>query len=107
MGLELGVYPDKVREVMGWVCEAVTIPVFAKLTPNITDITVIAQAAKEAGCAGVTAINTVSGWVSFHSDGRAGRWGVGKEHKSSYGGLCGAAIRPLALRGVTYVHVHV
>lgn len=104
MGLELGVYPDKVKEVVAWVCEAVKIPVFAKLTPNITDITVIAKAAKDSGAAGVSAINTVSGFIGFHSNLDAMRWGVGKDKKSSYGGLCGANIRPLALRAVTAIH---
>jgi len=104
MGLELGVYPDKVREAVGWVCEAVTIPVYAKLTPNITDITVIAKAAKDAGATGVAAINTVSGFVGFHSNLNAMRWGVGKQKLSSYGGLCGSNIRPLALRAVTAIH---
>jgi len=104
MGLELGVYPDKVREVVGWVVEAVKIPVFAKLTPNITDITVVAAAAREAGAAGVTAINTVSGFVGFKSNLNAMRWGVGKDHVSCYGGLCGPNVRPLALRAVSAIN---
>lgn len=103
MGLELGVYPDKVFQAVSWVCEAVKIPVFAKLTPNITDITVIAKAAADAGAAGVSAINTVSGFIGFKSNLDAMRWGVGKDHKSCYGGLCGANIRPLALRAVTAI----
>ena len=41
--------------------EVVKIPFFAKLTPNVTNVVVIATAAKEGGADGVTAINTVSG----------------------------------------------
>jgi len=104
MGLELGVYPDKVKQVVGWVVEAVKIPVFAKLTPNITDITVVAEAARDAGAAGVTAINTVSGFVGFKSNLNAMRWGVGKDHVSCYGGLCGPNVRPMALRAVSAIN---
>eukprot|EP00055_Hartaetosiga_balthica_P016130 m.100279 g.100279 ORF g.100279 m.100279 type:complete len:997 (-) comp9043_c3_seq1:97-3087(-) len=103
MGLALGTYPDKVREACRWVVEASTVPVFAKLTPNVTDITVIAQAAKEGGVDGVTAINTVSGLVGFHGDATPGRLSVGAAHNSTYGGLCGNNIRPLAFKGVTAI----
>jgi dihydropyrimidine dehydrogenase (NADP+) len=103
MGLALGTYPEKVREACSWVVEASTVPVFAKLTPNVTDITVIAKAAQEGGVAGVTAINTVSGLVGFHTDAKPGRFGVGKRQDVTYGGLCGNAIRPLAFRGVTAI----
>jgi hypothetical protein len=44
-----------------------------------------------------------SGWMGFHSNGESMRWGVGTEKTSSYGGLCGANIRPLALKGVTAI----
>ena len=50
-----------VRNICSWVSGVVSIPVFAKMTPNVTNIVVIATAAKEGGAAGVTAINTVSG----------------------------------------------
>ncbi len=49
----------QVQQAVEWVTQAVRIPVFAKLTPNVTDITVIAKAALRGGAAGVTAINTV------------------------------------------------
>lgn len=105
MGLELGVYPDKVFQVVKWVVDAVKIPVFAKLTPNITDITTVAEACQKAGAAGVTAINTVSGFVGFQLNDNvsAMRWGVGNQHDSCYGGLCGPNVRPMALRAVTAI----
>ena len=47
--------------------EAVKVPFFAKLTPNVTNVVVIATAAKEGGADGVTAINTVSGLMGLNS----------------------------------------
>ncbi len=47
MGLACGQKPNLVRDICCWVKKAVDIPVFAKMTPNITDIVVIAAAAKE------------------------------------------------------------
>jgi hypothetical protein len=50
-----------VRNICRWVRAAVTIPFFAKLTPNVTSIVAIARAAYEGQADGVTATNTVSG----------------------------------------------
>ena len=49
------------RNICKWVRAATTIPFFAKMTPNVTNIVDIATAAKEGGADGVTATNTVSG----------------------------------------------
>ena len=68
------------------------IPFFAKMTPNVTEIVDIAQAAKEGGADGVTAINTVSGLMGLNADGTA--WpAVGREKLTTYGGVSGTAIR--------------
>src|ERR1700684_4525465 len=61
MGLACGQDPNLVLNICRWIRKTVKIPFFAKLTPNVTDITVIAEAAKEGGADGVTATNTVSG----------------------------------------------
>ena len=62
------------------------VPVFAKMTPNVTNIVVIARAAKEGGADGVTAINTVSGLMGLNAKGNA--WpAIGKEKKTTYGGV--------------------
>jgi dihydropyrimidine dehydrogenase (NADP+) len=57
--------PELVRNICRWVRAAVTIPFFAKLTPNVTSIVAIARAAYEGQADGVTATNTVSGLLSF------------------------------------------
>lgn len=102
MGLACGQEPNMVRDICSWVKSACNIPFFAKLTPNVTDIVAIARAAHEGGAYGVTAINTVSGLMSINADGNP--WpAIGKESKTTYGGVSGNAIRPLALRGVASI----
>lgn len=102
MGLACGQKPELVRQICAWVRSVTTIPFFAKLTPNVTNIDSIARAAYEGKADGVTAINTVSGLMSIGADGRP--WpAVGHEAKTTYGGVSGNAIRPLALRGVASV----
>jgi len=76
--------------------------VFAKLTPNVTNIVTIAAAAKAGGADGVTATNTVSGLMGLKGDGNA--WPqVGSEKRTTYGGVSGNAIRPIALKAVSAI----
>ena len=65
--LACGQDPELVRDICRWVREACPIPFFAKLTPNVTNVVVIARAAREGGADGVTAINTVSGLMGLNS----------------------------------------
>lgn len=102
MGLACGQKPYLVFDICAWVKSVTTIPFFAKLTPNVTDIVDIARAAHEGGAWGVTAINTVSGLMNIAPDGKP--WpAVGKEARTTYGGVSGNAIRPLALRAVASI----
>jgi dihydropyrimidine dehydrogenase (NADP+) len=102
MGLACGQDEHMVRSICQWVRSAVKIPFFAKMTPNITDIRKIAAAAKEGGADGVTATNTVSGLMGLKSDSSA--WpNIGKEKRTTYGGVSGSAIRPIALRAVSAI----
>lgn len=91
-----------VRNICRWVRAAVKIPFFAKMTPNITEIVEIARASKEGGADGVTAINTVSGLMGLKSNSNA--WpAIGQEQRTTYGGVSGNAVRPIALRGVSAI----
>ncbi|VDO75428.1 unnamed protein product [Heligmosomoides polygyrus] len=102
MGLACGQDPEIVRTICSWVRNTVKIPFFPKMTPNITDIRAIARAAKEGGADGVTATNTVSGLMHMKADGTA--WpAVGTEKRTTYGGMSGSAIRPIALRAVSAI----
>ena len=102
MGLACGQDPYLVENICKWVRAAVKIPFFAKLTPNVTSIVAIAQAAKKGGADGVTATNTVSGLMGLNAKGVA--WPrVGAAERTTYGGVSGNAIRPIALRAVSAI----
>ncbi len=73
----------------------VGVPVFAKLSPNVTEIAVIAAAALRGGATGLTLVNTVRGLLI---DAGASRPTLGAGR--SGGGLSGPAIKPIALRAV-------
>jgi len=73
------------------------VPVFAKLSPDVTDLVAIAEAVMEAGATGLTLINTLLGLVVDPQTLRPALGGV-------TGGLSGPAIRPVAVRCVWQVH---
>lgn len=85
--------PDATRDVVAAVVGATSLPVFAKLSPNVTDLTVIARAAVDAGAEGLTLVNTVMGLVIDAETRRPVLGGGG-------GGLSGPAIKPVAVRAV-------
>ncbi len=72
------------------------LPVFAKLSPNVTDLVAIARAALDAGATGLTLVNTVMGLLVDAERRRPVLGGGG-------GGLSGPAIKPIALRAVNEV----
>merc|ERR1712066_695331 len=94
--------PDMVRNICKWVKEVSRMPVFAKLTPNVTNIVTIARAARDGGADGVAAINTVSGLMGLNAKGNA--WpSIGVEKKTTYGGVSGNAVKPMALKAVSAI----
>jgi len=98
MGAAMGQNPDIVEEVTGWVTSVSKVPVWAKMTPNITDITVPSKAALRGGADGIAAINTILGIVGINLDTLRPMPTV--EGYSEPGGFSGRAVRPLALRQV-------
>ncbi|QDT37069.1 dihydroorotate dehydrogenase [Stratiformator vulcanicus] len=95
-GVDYGTDPDKAAAVVRGVVDACPFPVIAKLTPNVTSVPVIAQAAAEAGADAVSLINTFQGMAI---DWRRRQPILG----NGIGGLSGPAIKPLALRIVWQV----
>ena len=87
--------PDSTRDATKAVVAALgdAVPVFAKLSPNVTDIVGIADAALDAGATGLTLVNTVMG-IAIDASTRTPRLGAGG------GGLSGPPIKPIALRAV-------
>lgn len=88
--------PRLTEQAVRAVKQVATVPVFAKLSPNVTDITAIAKAAEQGGADGITAINTLIGMAI---DWRRRRPILGR----GIGGLSGPAIKPVALRMVAEV----
>ena len=85
--------PRMTETAIRQVVEVATVPVFAKLSPNVTSITEIAKGAEEGGADGLTVINTLIGMAV---NWRSGRPVLGR----TIGGLSGPAIKPVALRMV-------
>ena len=101
MGQAMGQSPEIVAEVVGWVKSAARIPVWAKLTPNITHIAVPAKAAVAAGAEGISAINTLLCVIGIDLETLRPMPTVAGF--SEPGGYSGPAIRPIALRQVMEV----
>ncbi len=95
-GVAFGTDPDMVAEVTGRVRGITGLPLIVKLTPNVTDITVMAAAAEAAGADGISLINTLTG-MSVDVKRRT------PHLKNVTGGLSGPAIKPVALRMVWQV----
>lgn len=98
MGAAMGQDPDILEEVCGWVNNVATIPVWAKMTPNITHIEDPARAALRAGCEGVSAINTILSVMGINLDTLRPEPTV--QGYSVPGGYSCKAVRPIALRMV-------
>ena len=95
-GTDFGKDPALCEKLVSSVRKAISIPLFVKLTPNVSDITVIAKAAQNGGADAVCLINTVLG-MAIDWKNRRPRLG----HRM--GGLSGPAIKPIALRMVYQV----
>jgi dihydropyrimidine dehydrogenase (NAD+) subunit PreA len=95
MGSAVGQVPEYTTMITEWVKEVARTPVLVKLTPNITDIRAIARAAKQGGADGLSAINTINSLTGIDLDTLTPRPNVGG--RSSHGGYCGPAVKPIAL----------
>src|SRR5579859_27288 len=98
MGSAVGQVPEYAEMITAWVKEKARTPVLVKLTPNISDIRTVARAAKAGGADGLSAINTINSITGVDLDTLTPRPDVGG--KSSHGGYCGPAVKPIALNMV-------
>jgi len=98
MGMAMGENADIVEEVTNWVMEASKIPVWAKMTPNVTHIADPGRAALRAGCHGLAAINTILSVMGVDLDTLRPMPTV--EGYTVPGGYSCKAVRPIALRMV-------
>lgn len=95
-GVDFAIDPAVTKRVIERVRRVCPLPIIAKLTPNVTSIVPIAQAAADAGADAVSLVNT---FVGMAIDWRKRRPILG----NITGGLSGPAIKPLALRMVWQV----
>ena len=95
MGADVGVNAELVRSFCQAVRRGTKLPVLAKMTPNITDMTVPAIASIEGGATGLAAINTVK-CITNVADNLQIKPTV--SGKSSVSGYSGNAVKPIALR---------
>jgi len=93
MGMQIGQDPKLVEEISHAVKSEVHIPVFTKLSPNVSDIVEIANAAAKGGSDAITAVNTVRAMAIDIETGYP-------VLANKIGGLSGPAIKPIAIRCV-------
>jgi len=96
-GMQFGVDPKLTSDVISAVKKATKLPIIAKLSPNVTDIKLIAKAAESAGADAISAINTMLG-MAIDINSRKPKLSM------SVGGLSGPAIRPIAVRMVNEIY---
>jgi dihydroorotate dehydrogenase (NAD+) catalytic subunit len=90
-GIAFGTIPDVARQLTRKVKEVSEVPVYVKLSPNVTNIVEMAKAVEAGGADGLTMINTL---VGMRLDLKTGKPILA----NTTGGLSGPAIKPVALR---------
>lgn len=99
-GIQFGIDPDMAAEVTERVKKISDVPVYVKLSPNVTNIVTMAKAIESAGADGLTMINTLTG-MQIHVPSKK------PIIANKTGGLSGAAIKPIAIRMIYEVSQHV
>lgn len=92
-GITFGTDPQQAHDLTAAVKAVSEVPVYVKLSPNVTDIKAIAKAVEEGGADGITMINTL---VGMRLDQKTGRPIIA----NVTGGLSGPAVKPVAIRMV-------
>ncbi len=92
-GIAFGTDPAETFNVVSAVRRQTNLPLLVKLSPNVTDIKIIARSAEAAGADGLSLINTLSGML-IDTETRRPLLG------STFGGLSGPAVLPVALKMV-------
>jgi dihydropyrimidine dehydrogenase (NAD+) subunit PreA len=100
--LMVGQVPDDVKRVLGWVKKhSGDMPVVAKLTSQVTDITEIVEAVEEAGGDGVCASDTVHGLLGIDLDTFIPYPSI--NGKSTFCGVSGPVVKPITLRTLAMI----
>ena len=95
-GIQFGTDPNVAKNLTEKVKAVSSVPVYVKLSPNVTDIVAMAKAVEAGGADGLTMINTLVGIVLDRKTGKP-------IIANTTGGLSGPAIKPVAIRMVYQV----
>ena len=90
-GIVFGTDPEIAEQLVKEVKRVAKVPVYVKLSPNVTDIVAMAKAVERGGADGITMINTL---IGMRIDINTGRPVLA----NGTGGLSGPAIKPVAIR---------
>lgn len=96
VGMHIGKSADRTYAQVKAGKSAAKIPFTVKMTPNVTDMVEIAQAAKEAGADGLTISNSIRSFAGVDIE-------TGKPYLCGYGGYTGPAIKPIIMRHLSEV----
>jgi len=99
-GIQFGIDPEMARTVTEKVKAISNVPVYVKLSPNVTNIVEMALAIEASGADGLTMINTLTG-MQIHLPSKR------PVIANKTGGLSGPAIKPIAIRMIYEVKQHV
>lgn len=103
MGSAMGENPDILEEVCRWVMQVAKVPVWAKMTPNVTHIEDPSRASLKARCQGISAINTIRSVIGVDLETLRPEPSV--EGYTTPGGYSCQAVKPIALRMVMEIAV--
>lgn len=100
--LVVGEDPELTRQVVGWVKEAVDIPIIPKLPATVHNWHEILEACRKAGASGVASINSLSALMGVDIEKMEPNLNLGGF--STYCGYSGPGIKPIALRVISQIH---
>jgi dihydropyrimidine dehydrogenase (NAD+) subunit PreA len=101
MGAAVGQDPEIAGMIVEWVMEVATLPVITKLTPNVHSVVPTGRAAVNAGTNALSLINTIQSVTGIDLDTFVPNPNVGGQ--SVFGGYCGPAVKPIALKMLTTI----
>ena len=101
MGAAVGQVPEYIKMATQWARKHASTPVIVKLTPNVTNILPVAQAAASGGADAVSLINTINSIMRVNYDTLT--MYPTTDGMGSHGGYCGSAVKPIALHMVAEI----
>lgn len=96
LGSDIGQIPELVERFTAAARRGTSIPILAKLTPNVTNMSPAAEAARRGGADGIAAINTIKSIIGVNRYTYLSQPAV--HGRSAVGGYSGSAVKPIALR---------